>query len=197
MTPASRAIRAAFNATRRVRGEAVVFKRDEPITSAAIFIAPNRWQVTATAAETSDGVLQSSASESGPWSAIADLDSLGTTRLDGNKWFRLSGQEAADEVVWNISIEIAKAVRGATNWEAGSPFPGLRVGSRSVDWLVLGSDIVVQNSTTALEPKRDDKFVTENGETFKVIPFGANAQLWNWHDRTGRSVRRIFTEERT
>lgn len=93
-----------------------------------------------------------------------------------------------------VILSISLAVRGVTNWSTDAPFPGFRVGERSVDWLIRAVDLV--DGETSLEPQRGDEIETESGEVFRVIPMAKDAPLWQWSDREGQSIRRIFTKAR-
>jgi hypothetical protein len=95
----------------------------------------------------------------------------------------------------SISIEISDAVRGSTNWDTDAPSPGSRIGDRSVDWLLTVSDLT-DDDGNELEPQRGDTITTERGEVFRVMPFMKESPLWQWHDRNGQTVRRVFTKER-
>ena len=93
-----------------------------------------------------------------------------------------------------LSISIAQAIRGQTSWDATAPFNGVRVGDKSTDFCILAA-LVVNGSGVVLEPARGDT-ITVDGRSFRVMPFGPDAQLWQWHD-VGRTVYRIHTKERT
>lgn len=95
-----------------------------------------------------------------------------------------------------ISVEISRAVRGSTNWSTDAPFPGSRIGERSTDWLLTVADLTTADGTV-LEPQRSDTITTGNGEVFRVLPMSNDSPLWQWHDRPGQSIRRIFTKERS
>lgn len=92
-----------------------------------------------------------------------------------------------------ISIEISGAMQGDTNWDANNPQPGLKIGERSVDWLIEYSQLV---SGSQLTPERGDTITTADGRTFRCLPFGSQDLLYRWVDRGGRTWVRIHTKER-
>jgi hypothetical protein len=120
---------------------------------------------------------------------ITDRISLITFRAS----LRVSGEDITF-VRGDVTIP-CKAIRGNTNWDANTAFPGNRVGNRSTDWLIVAADLIPTDETDPLTPKRDDAIQTDAGD-FKVMPFGADSQLWKYHDRA-RQIYRIFTKERT
>lgn len=101
--------------------------------------------------------------------------------------------ETVTYVTDSESIEISGAIRGSTAWDRSAPFNGVRVGDRSTDWLIPAADLVDSNGDQ-IEPARTHVIQTEQGN-FRVMPFGTDKQLWQWHDRE-RSVYRIHTKER-
>lgn len=110
--------------------------------------------------------------------------------------FRASLRVSGEDVVFvrgDTRIE-CKAIRGSTNWDANAVFPGNRVGNRSTDWLIVAADLMPFGSDEALRPAREDEIHTD-GETFRVMPFGSDSQLWKFHDRS-RQIYRVFTKER-
>lgn len=96
----------------------------------------------------------------------------------------------------SISIAITLAIRGRENGDIETPLPGFRVGERSVDWLLTVADLTTA-AGTAIEPQRGDTITTSGGEVFRVMPLTNDAPLWHWHDRAGRTIRRIHTKERS
>ncbi len=86
-----------------------------------------------------------------------------------------------------------QAVRGQRNWERSQPSGGVSIGDRSEDWIILAADLVI--SSVVVTPQRGDT-ITANGVTYRVMPFGAADQLWQYHDRD-RLYLRIHTKERT
>lgn len=84
------------------------------------------------------------------------------------------------------------AIRGATGWDREAPYGGVRTGDRSTDWIIAAADLVIGGS--AITPERGDT-IEVDGITFRVMPFGADNQLWAYHDRD-RTVLRIHTKER-
>jgi len=68
----------------------------------------------------------------------------------------------------------------------------VRVGDRSTDWIVLAADLTI--SGTVVTPQRGDT-VTVDDITYRVMPFGASSQLWQYHDPERRYLR-IHTKER-
>lgn len=92
-----------------------------------------------------------------------------------------------------ISIEISGAVRGSTDWGNEALDGGVNIQDRSVDWLIPADQLV--SAGVFWKPQRDDVIVSD-GVEFRVMPFGADDQLWRWHDREGQTVLRVFTKER-
>lgn len=110
--------------------------------------------------------------------------------------FRASLLVSGEDVVFvrgDTTIE-CKAIRGSTNWDTNTVHPGNRVGNRSTDWLIVAADLVTEDGEDPLKPDRGDEIHTD-GETFRVMPFGEDSQLWNFHDRH-RQIYRVFTKER-
>ena len=95
----------------------------------------------------------------------------------------------------SISLEIETAVKGSTNWDRNAAHPNVRIGDRSTDWLIEAALLV--DGETQLEPQRDDTITTEDGTVYRVLPFGPDRQLWQWHDRASQTTYRIHTKERT
>jgi len=95
----------------------------------------------------------------------------------------------------DISIEITLAVRASTNWDRNAAHPNVRIGDRSTDWLIDAAELV--DGDTQLEPVRDATITTADGTVYRVLPMGADRQLWQWHDRDARTTYRIHTKERT
>jgi len=83
-------------------------------------------------------------------------------------------------------------IRGATSWDTSAPYPGVRVGDRSIDFLIPVSQLVL--SGVQWEPSRNDE-IDVNGVTYKVCPNGDSQQLWQYHDRD-RTIFRIHCKER-
>ena len=81
------------------------------------------------------------------------------------------------------------AVRGRTEWTAEKPRSGVQLGEVSVDF-------IIEAKLVDGEPARGWTIETEQGELFRVLPFGPQNQLWRWHDRTGQTHYRIHTKER-
>ncbi len=94
----------------------------------------------------------------------------------------------------DLTIDIPLATRGSTNWNQQAPFNGVRIGDRSTDW-IIPILLLVDLEGTQLVPERGDVFVSDSG-AFRVMPFGPDSQLWQYHDRESRSVYRIHTKER-
>ena len=84
------------------------------------------------------------------------------------------------------------AVRGQSTWERAEVYQGVRASDRSTDWICLAADLLISGS--AVLPQRGDT-ITADGITFRVMPFGATQQLWQYHDPERRYVR-IHTKER-
>lgn len=107
--------------------------------------------------------------------------------------------EAAGEAVTYArgatSIAITGAVQGDTNWDADNPQPGIKIGERSVDWIIESAQ-VVDSSGTQLTPEAGDTITTADGRVFRCLPFGPQNQIYRWLDRNGRSRFRIHTKER-
>jgi len=83
--------------------------------------------------------------------------------------------------------------RGLTSWDAMSPYSGVRVGDRSVDFLIPANQLVL--SGVQWYPERGDE-IDLGGVTYRVMPAGEQDQIWLYHDRD-RTVFRIHTKERT
>jgi hypothetical protein len=94
----------------------------------------------------------------------------------------------------DLTIDIPLATRGATNWNQNAPFNGVRIGDRSTDW-IFPILLLVDLERTQLVPERGDVIVSDSG-TFRVMPFGPDSQLWQYHDRESRQMYRIHTKER-
>lgn len=94
----------------------------------------------------------------------------------------------------DLTIEFPLAVRGSTNWDRDATYPGNRIGDKSTDWLIPAA-LLVDDDGTQLEPAVDDVFISDAG-SFTVMPFGPNRQVWQWHDREGRTWYRVHTKER-
>lgn len=92
------------------------------------------------------------------------------------------------------SVSIDDAVRGVTSWDRTAPFNGVRVGDKSTDWLITAASLVTA-AGAAIEPARTHEITDEDGRVFRVMPFGQDKQLWQWHDRA-RTTYRIHTKER-
>jgi len=92
----------------------------------------------------------------------------------------------------NVSIDWA--VRGFTSWDRTAPFNGVRVADRSTDWLIAAADLV-NAAGSLIEPARTHEITDADGRVFRVMPFGQDKQLWQWHDRA-RTTYRIHTKER-
>ncbi len=107
---------------------------------------------------------------------------------------RVSG-EAVTFVRGDLTIDIEKATRGSTVWDRESVFPAHRIGSKSTDWLIEKS-LLLDEDGNQLEPAKFDVIIAEAG-SFEVLPFGQTKQLWQWHDREGRTIYRIHTKERS
>lgn len=120
-----------------------------------------------------------------PVSAAMQATHAATRRVRGEAVTYNNGTE-------DVSIE--SAVRGFTSWDRTAPFNGVRVGDRSTDWLIAAADLV-NSEGTAIEPARTHTITDENGVVFRVMPFGQDKQLWQWHDRA-RTTYRIHTKER-
>jgi len=90
------------------------------------------------------------------------------------------------------SVQV-QAVRGQRVWERSQVAQGVAVGERSEDWIVLAADLVI--SSAVVTPQRGDT-ITAGSTVFRVMPFGPNDQLWQYHDRD-RLYLRIHTKERT
>lgn len=86
-----------------------------------------------------------------------------------------------------------QAVRGQRSWERSQPSGGVSIGDRSEDWIILAADLVI--SAAVVTPQRGDT-ITAGSTVFRVMPFGTNDQLWQYHDRD-RLYLRIHTKERT
>ena len=95
-----------------------------------------------------------------------------------------------------IEIDITHAIRAATNWTADETSQGARVGEKSVDWLIDASELVDADDVE-FEPERGDTITDSSGSVYRVMPFGPQSQLWQWHDRTSETTVRVHTKERT
>ena len=87
---------------------------------------------------------------------------------------------------------VVTAVRGETQWETSDAYDGIQVGDRSTDWIIEVSALV--SSGTQWTPTRGDE-ITVDGITFRPMPFGADKQVWQYHDRQ-RMAFRVHTKER-
>ena len=105
--------------------------------------------------------------------------------------FRLR-REAVTFTRGGSSVQV-QAVRGQRNWERSQPSGGVSIGDRSEDWIILAADLVI--SSAVVTPQRGDT-ITAGSTVFRVMPFGPNDQLWQYHDRD-RLYLRIHTKERT
>lgn len=105
--------------------------------------------------------------------------------------FRLR-REAVTFTRGGSSVQV-QAVRGQRLWERSQVSQGLAVGDRSEDWIVLAADLVI--SSAVVTPQRGDT-ITAGSVVYRVMPFGPNDQLWQYHDRD-RLYLRIHTKERT
>ena len=83
-------------------------------------------------------------------------------------------------------------VKGSTSWDTSSPYAGVRVGDRSVDFLIPANQLVL--SGVQWEPERNDE-IDVAGVTYRVCPNGDSQQMWTYHDRD-RTIYRIHTKER-
>jgi len=92
-------------------------------------------------------------------------------------------------------VAITGAVRGSTNQEAESKFPGSRIADRSVDWIIEASQLKTAGDVTIV-PARGDTITDGAGKVYRVMPFSSGSDLWKWVDREGKTRRRIFTKER-
>lgn len=95
-----------------------------------------------------------------------------------------------------IEIDITNAVRAATNWTADETSQGARVGEKSIDWLIESAELVDADGVE-FEPERGDTITDSAGSVYRVMPFGTQSQLWQWHDRASQTTARVFTKERT
>ena len=68
---------------------------------------------------------------------------------------------------------------------------GVVVISDSVDFLIPAAVLVDENGDQ-LKPERFDRLTTAGGYVYDVQPFGPDQLLWRWHDRSDRTVRRVF-----
>ena len=94
------------------------------------------------------------------------------------------------------SFRIARAVQAETNWDAREARPGVKYGEKSVDWLI-DVDCLVDTNGAALRPQRGDTITTADGTVYRVMPFGPDNLLWEWHDKNARSTIRVFTKDRS
>lgn len=198
MSLVSDSIAIAFETTLLVHGEDVVLERDILLTSEARFIPDASWSPLATAGEESTATLQATSTpdDEESWSDVETVENLADVRqvVVGDRWFRVDGADENDSITWEMQQEFT-AVRGSTNWSSDAPFPGSRIGERSTDWLILRAEY--QDGYLELEPERGDRItVAATQETFRVMPFKSDSPLWQWHDRSGQSVRRVFTKQR-
>lgn len=93
-------------------------------------------------------------------------------------------------------ITIRKAVRGSTVWDSDKITQQNRIADRSIDWLIDVKDLRTITGEE-IEPQREDEIqVSETGEVFRVIP-RTGKPAWQWVDRSGQTVRRIFTKDRS
>ncbi len=90
-----------------------------------------------------------------------------------------------------VSI-ICTAIRGTTSWDRTAPYAGVRVGDRSTDWIIEVAALV--SGSTQYTPQRGDE-IEVDGVVFRVMPYGPDNQLWQYHDRE-RTIFRIHTKER-
>lgn len=97
----------------------------------------------------------------------------------------------------STTITVSFARRGSTNWNAQAVYNGSRIGDRSVDWLIDVADLVDSSGAALGDPVRGDTITDADGTVFRVMPFGPDDQLWQWHDRVGQTTYRIHTKERT
>lgn len=93
------------------------------------------------------------------------------------------------------SIEITGAIRGSTNQDAESKFPGSRIADRSVDWIIEADQLKTDAGAT-ITPKRGDTVTDSAGYIYRVLPFSPSSDLWAWVDRQGQTRRRVFTKAR-
>lgn len=107
---------------------------------------------------------------------------------------RLRGQEVTYRRGDSLLIIITRAVMGSKNWNTEALYTGVRIGDKPTDWLI-SVDELVDGSGDAVTPQRGDEIETDDGTVYRVMPFGPDDQLWEWHDR-GKTTLRIHTAER-
>ena len=95
--------------------------------------------------------------------------------------------EASDTTIAGVV-----AVRGRSNWDAESPQPGVKVGTKSAAWTLQVSQLV-DSGSNQLMPGRDDTITDENGDVFKCLPVSKQAPLYEWVLRNSHV--RIHTKE--
>lgn len=92
----------------------------------------------------------------------------------------------------DISIEIPDVVQGNSRWK-GFGAGGVVIQSESVDFFIPVAELVDPDGEL-LEPQQFDRITTLDGFVYDVQPFGSDELLWRWHDRQGRTIRRIYTK---
>lgn len=107
---------------------------------------------------------------------------------------RIRGQEVLYRRGTTLELVVTHAVMGAKNWATEALYTGVRVGDKPTDWLIQASALVTGEGEQVI-PRRGDEIETTDGMVFRVMPFGPDDQLWEWHDR-GRTTLRIHTAER-
>lgn len=110
--------------------------------------------------------------------------------------FLANRRVAGEDVTYSDGTESATvtAIRGETIWEpTDSPVDGLTIAEKSVDWLILKSDLTDESVAT---PASGHTITDAAGQVYRVLPMGPSELVYRWHDRGGRTIYRIHSKER-
>ncbi len=92
---------------------------------------------------------------------------------------------------WTVSVT---AVRGRST-HIKEDRQGVKIRSYSVDF-VVDAAVLVDSSGTVLEPQRNWTVTTATGAVFRLLPFGADDDVWRWSGNT-ETHRRLFTKQKS